>query len=231
MFVLLSMAVVLAAFFTTVLWLDPARRRKSAVAAVLAGGAFALSDTAPTVGGDAFAQEDCTWDGTTLTCPLLFDPIPGWSPPPPPPPAPPPCYSCHWSPPPPPCYSCDQAPPVEHPTPPPPPPAPPPLKSTSVCGDGFVYRGGQCEHADPDICDLAFTLGGITLAASGGASLAASPGYARQGVRMSARPLVGIGLVSAIVGMVLAEANNCLVAPPVMAEASLEEMKELEGWA
>lgn len=144
MFVLLSMAVVLAAFFTTVLWLDPARRRKSAVAAVLAGGAFALSDTAPTVGGDAFAQEDCTWDGTTLTCPLLFDPIPGWSPPPPPPPAPPPCYSCHWSPPPPPCYSCDQAPPAPRPTPPPPPPPP---SDPSVCRDvahfGMFLPGHQ----------------------------------------------------------------------------------------
>lgn len=117
MFVLLSMAVVLAAFFTTVLWLDPARRRKSAVAAVLAGGAFALSDTAPTVGGDAFAQEDCTWDGTTLTCPLLFDREPVWHPPIARPPVERPCHSC----------GCRGVPRVPRPIPPP--------SDPSVCRD------------------------------------------------------------------------------------------------
>ena len=61
MLILLSMAVALAAFFVAMLWLDPARRRKAAVAAVVAGGALALSDAAPTVGGVAHACEydDC----------------------------------------------------------------------------------------------------------------------------------------------------------------------------
>lgn len=61
MLILLSIAVALASFFVAMLWLDPARRRKAAVAAVVAGGTLALSDGAPTVGGVAHACEydDC----------------------------------------------------------------------------------------------------------------------------------------------------------------------------
>ena len=61
MLILLSIAVALAAFFVAMLWLDPARRRKAAVAAVVASSSLALSDAAPTVGGIAHACEydDC----------------------------------------------------------------------------------------------------------------------------------------------------------------------------
>lgn len=76
-FILIMLAVL--AGLTLLLTVSP-RQRTTAVAAVIVGGAIALSDAAPTVGGDAYAQGGCSWDGTTLTCPRLYHRgyMPGW---------------------------------------------------------------------------------------------------------------------------------------------------------